>query len=504
MTDTTTNETTTTTTTVADEHVRVENVPTGLFIGGTWRASSSGSTFAVHDPSTGAVLAEVADATPEDGLAALDAAAAAQESWAATAPRTRSDILRRAFDLVHEHADDLAALMSLEMGKPLAEARGEVVYGGEFLRWFSEEAVRITGDYRTNPEGTGRAIVLKRPVGPVYAITPWNFPLAMATRKIGPALAAGCTVVAKPADLTPLTTLFLVELFRRAGLPDGVLNVIPSSDAKELSEPIIADPRLRKLTFTGSTPVGSALLKQAADNVLKTSMELGGNAPLLVFDDADLDEAVDAAMLAKFRNTGEACTAANRFFVQDGIADAFVAALTEKVDALRVGRGTEDGTTLGPLIDDRAVDKAASLVDDALGRGARLVTGGHRIDRPGTFYEATVIDDVQPGSEIMTTEIFGPVASVTRFSTEDEGIRLANDTEYGLIAYAFTTDFRRGQRLAERLETGMLGLNTGVVSNAAFPFGGVKSSGLGREGSHEGIEEYLETVYVLTPDPFAA
>ncbi|KQR31776.1 NAD-dependent succinate-semialdehyde dehydrogenase [Curtobacterium sp. Leaf154] len=453
-------------TTVADEHVRVQGVPTGLFIGGTWRASSSGSTFAVHDPSTGAVLAEVADASAEDGIAALDAAAAAQESWAATAPRTRSDILRRAFDLVHEHTDDLAALMSLEMGKPLAEARGEVVYGGEFLRWFSEEAVRITGDYRTNPEGTGRAIVLKRPVGPVYAITPWNFPLAMATRKIGPALAAGCTVVAKPADLTPLTTLFLVELFRRAGLPDGVLNVIPSSDAKGLSGPIIADPRLRKLTFTGSTPVGSALLRQAADNVLKTSMELGGNAPLLVFDDADLDTAVDAAMLAKFRNTGEACTAANRFFVQDGIADAFV--------------------------------------DDAVGRGARLVTGGHRIDRPGTFYEATVIDDVQPGSEIMTTEIFGPVASVTRFSTEDEGIRLANDTEYGLVAYAFTTDFRRGQRLAERLETGMLGLNTGVVSNAAFPFGGVKSSGLGREGAHEGIEEYLETVYVLTPDPFAA
>lgn len=474
MTETTTNDTPTTdaaddarlVTTVADEHVRVQGVPTGLFIGGTWRASSSGSTFAVHDPSTGAVLAEVADASAEDGIAALDAAAAAQESWAATAPRTRSDILRRAFDLVHEHTDDLAALMSLEMGKPLAEARGEVVYGGEFLRWFSEEAVRITGDYRTNPEGTGRAIVLKRPVGPVYAITPWNFPLAMATRKIGPALAAGCTVVAKPADLTPLTTLFLVELFRRAGLPDGVLNVIPSSDAKGLSGPIIADPRLRKLTFTGSTPVGSALLRQAADNVLKTSMELGGNAPLLVFDDADLDTAVDAAMLAKFRNTGEACTAANRFFVQDGIADAFV--------------------------------------DDAVGRGARLVTGGHRIDRPGTFYEATVIDDVQPGSEIMTTEIFGPVASVTRFSTEDEGIRLANDTEYGLVAYAFTTDFRRGQRLAERLETGMLGLNTGVVSNAAFPFGGVKSSGLGREGAHEGIEEYLETVYVLTPDPFAA
>ncbi|RPE80580.1 succinate-semialdehyde dehydrogenase/glutarate-semialdehyde dehydrogenase [Curtobacterium sp. PhB137] len=507
MTETSTDTSATTgdlTTTVGDDHVTVQGVPTGLFIGGSWRPSTSGATFAVRDPSTGDVLAEVADATPEDGIAALDAAVAAQQEWAATAPRQRSDVLRRAFDLVRAHEDDLAALMTLEMGKPLTEARGEVVYGGEFLRWFSEEAVRIGGDYRTNPEGTGRAIVLKRPVGPVYAITPWNFPLAMATRKIGPALAAGCTVVVKPAELTPLTTLFLVELFRRAGLPDGVLNVVPSLDAKGLSEPIIADRRLRKLTFTGSTPVGSALLKQAADNVLRTSMELGGNAPLLVFDDADLDAAVTAAMLAKFRNVGEACTAANRFFVQDGIADAFVAALTAKVDALRIGRGTEDGTTMGPLIDDRAVDKAAGLVDDAVTRGARLVTGGHRVERPGTYYAPTVLDDVHPGSEILTTEIFGPVVSITRFATEDEGIRLANDTEFGLIAYAFTTDLPRGQRLAERLETGMLGLNTGVVSNAAFPFGGVKSSGLGREGSHEGIEEYLETVYVLTPDPFAA
>ena len=507
MTDTRTTDPTTTTgptTTVADDNVSVAGVPTGLFIGGSWRAASGGRTFPVRDPSTGAVLAEVADATPEDGIAALDAAVGAQDDWAATPPRQRSDLLRRAFDLVREHADDLAALMTLEMGKPLAEARGEVTYGGEFLRWFSEEAVRIHGDYRTNPEGTGRAIVLKRPVGPVYAITPWNFPLAMATRKIGPALAAGCTVVVKPAELTPLTTLFLVELFRRAGLPDGVLNVVPSLDAKGLSEPIIADRRLRKLTFTGSTPVGSALLKQAADNVLKTSMELGGNAPLLVFDDADLDTAVAAAMLAKFRNVGEACTAANRFFVQEGIADAFTAALTAKVEELRIGRGSEDGTTMGPLIDDRAVDKAARLVDDAVTRGARLVTGGQRVDRPGTYYEPTVLDDVQPGSEILTTEIFGPVVSITRFTTEEEGIRLANDTEFGLIAYAYTTDFARGQRLAERLETGMLGLNTGVVSNAAFPFGGVKSSGLGREGSHEGIEEYLETVYVLTPDPFAA
>lgn len=502
----TTNDTTTndmTTTTVADEHVRVEGVPTGLLIGETWRPATGGRTIAVQDPSTGAVLAEVADATPEDGIAALDAAVAAQDAWAATAPRKRSDVLRRTFDLVHEHADDLAALMTLEMGKPLAESRGEVVYGAEFLRWFSEEAVRIGGDYRTNPEGTGRGIVLKRPVGPVYAITPWNFPLAMATRKIGPALAAGCTVVIKPADLTPLTTLFLAELFRRAGLPDGVLNVVTSSDAKELSAPIIADRRLRKLTFTGSTPVGSALLKQAADNVLRTSMELGGNAPLLVFDDADLDTAVTSAMQAKFRNVGEACTAANRFFVQDGIADAFLAALTAKVEALRIGRGSEDGTTIGPLIDGRAVDKAAALVDDAVERGARLVAGGERVDRQGTFYAPTVLDDVQPGSDILTTEIFGPVVAITRFHTEDEGIRLANDTEYGLVAYAYTSDFARGQRLAERLETGMLGLNTGVVSNAAFPFGGVKASGLGREGSHEGIEEYLETVYVLTPDPFA-
>jgi len=503
VTDTTT-PTTTLTATVADDNLSVAGVPTGLFIGGNWRAASGGATFPVRDPATGEVLAEVADATPADGIAALDAAVAAQDDWAATPPRHRSDLLRAAFDLVREHSEDLAALMTLEMGKPLAEARGEVTYGAEFLRWFSEEAVRIGGDYRTNPEGTGRAIVLKRPVGPVYAITPWNFPLAMATRKIGPALAAGCTVVVKPAELTPLTTLFLVELFRRAGLPDGVLNVVPSLDAKGLSEPIIADHRLRKLTFTGSTPVGSALLKQAADNVLKTSMELGGNAPLLVFDDADLDTAVTAAMLAKFRNVGEACTAANRFFVQEGIADAFTTALTAKVDEFRIGRGSEESTTMGPLIDDRAVDKAARLVDDAVARGARLVTGGHRVDRPGTYYAPTVLDDVQPGSDILTTEIFGPVVSITRFTTEEEGIRLANDTEFGLIAYAYTSDFARGQRLAERLETGMLGLNTGVVSNAAFPFGGVKSSGLGREGSHEGIEEYLESVYVLTPDPFAS
>ncbi|WIB62623.1 NAD-dependent succinate-semialdehyde dehydrogenase [Curtobacterium sp. MCBD17_040] len=500
----TTTATTAPTTTIDDGVVRVTDVPTGLFIAGGWRASSSGRTFDVRDPSTGAVIAAVADATPEDAMAALDAAVVAQDAWAATSPRGRSDVLRRTFDLVHEHAEDLARLMSLEMGKPLAEARGEVVYGAEFLRWFSEEAVRIGGSYGTNPEGTGRAIVLKRPVGPVYAITPWNFPLAMATRKIGPALAAGCTIVVKPADLTPLTTLYLARLFAEAGLPAGVLGVVPTSDAPAQSGPLIADPRLRKLTFTGSTPVGSALLKLAADNVLRTSMELGGNAPLVVFDDADLETAVSAAMAAKFRNVGEACTAANRFFVQAGIADAFVAALTDRVRGFRIGRGTEDGTTMGPLIDERSVDKAARLVADAVDRGATLVLGGERVDRPGTYYAPTVLDTVQPGSAILSTEIFGPVVAITRFDTEAEAVRLANDTEYGLVSYVFTKDLARGQRMAERLESGMVGLNTGVVSNAAAPFGGVKASGLGREGAHDGLEEYLETVYVLTPDPFAA
>jgi succinate-semialdehyde dehydrogenase/glutarate-semialdehyde dehydrogenase len=491
------------TTTITDGVVTIPGVPTGVFIGGTWRSSGSGATFDVQDPSTGDVIASVADGTPDDGIAALDAAVAAQEEWAATPPRQRSDVLRRTFDLVHEHAEAMAALMTLEMGKPLAESRGEVTYGAEFLRWFSEEAVRITGGYSTNPEGTGRAVVLKRPVGPVYAIPPWNFPLAMATRKIAPALAAGCTVVVKPADLTPLTTLYLARLFVEAGLPAGVLNVVPTSDAPSQSGPLLADPRLRKLTFTGSTPVGSALLKLAADSVLKTSMELGGNAPLLVFDDADLDTAVTAAMLAKFRNVGEACTAANRFFVQEGIADEFTARLAERVRDFVVGRGSEEGTTMGPLIDAKAVDKASGLVDDAVSRGARLVVGGEPVDRPGTYFAPTILDDVQPGSTILTTEIFAPVVSITRFSTEEEGIRLANDTEFGLVSYAFTKDLARAQRLAERLESGMLGLNMGVISNASAPFGGVKSSGLGREGSHEGIEEYLETVYMLTPDPFS-
>jgi succinate-semialdehyde dehydrogenase/glutarate-semialdehyde dehydrogenase len=489
--------------TVSDGTVTVRNVPTGVFIDGEWRSSASGRTFDVLNPATGEVIASVADGTPADGRAALDAAVAAQDAWAATAPRRRSDILRRAFELVHEHTEDLAAIMTLEMGKPLAEARGEVTYGAEFIRWFSEEAVRVNGRYGTNPEGTARTLVLKRPVGPVYAITPWNFPLAMATRKIAPALAAGCTVVLKPADLTPLTTLFLVQLFVEAGLPAGVLNVVPTSDAPAQSALLLADSRLRKLTFTGSTPVGIALLKLAADNVLRTSMELGGNAPLLVFDDADLDVAVASAVAAKFRNMGEACTAANRFYVQDGIADEFAARFAAEVEKFQLGAGSDAASTMGPLIDARAVAKASHLVEDAVSRGARILVGGSAVEGAGTFFQPTLLDDVQPGSAITTTEIFGPVAAITRFHTEDEGVQLANDTEFGLVSYAFTKDLSRGQRLAERLQSGMLGLNVGVIANTSAPFGGVKASGLGREGGPEGIEEYLETVYVLTADPFA-
>ena len=478
-------------------------VPTQLFIGGEWVDSTSGRSIEVHDPATGLVLATIADASPEDGATALDAAVTAQAEWAATAPRVRGEILRRAFDLLQERADEFALLMTLEMGKPVAEARGEVTYGGEFLRWFGEEAVRIQGRYGRNPEGTGRMIVTHLPVGPSFLITPWNFPLAMATRKIAPALAAGCTCVVKPAELTPLTTLYFARLLEDAGLPKGVLNVITTSTSKEVSSPIIADPRLRKLSFTGSTPVGVSLLKQAADNVLRTSMELGGNAPFVVFEDADLDKAVDAAMLAKFRNIGEACTAANRFIVHESVADSFAQRITERVTALRIGRGTEEGVSIGPLINAGAVDKAAALVDDAIERGASLLTGGSRIDGPGSFYQPTVLTNVQAGSSILQDEIFGPVVSIITFTDELDAVTKANDTEYGLVSYVFTRDLARGQRLIESLQTGMMGLNVGVVSNAAAPFGGVKQSGLGREGGSEGIHEYLETKYVLTPDPFA-
>ncbi|MBD8465652.1 NAD-dependent succinate-semialdehyde dehydrogenase [Plantibacter sp. CFBP 8798] len=474
-------------------------VPNGLFIGGVWRDATDGGTLDVSDPSTGDVIKTIADASVADGTAALDAAVAAQDEWAATAPRTRSNILRKAFDLLQERREEFALLMTLEMGKPLAEANGEVTYGGEFLRWFSEEAVRISGRYGSNPEGTGMMTVSQHPVGPCFLITPWNFPLAMATRKIAPALAAGCTVVVKPAELTPLTTLYFVKLLEDAGLPAGVVNVITTSSSSAVSGPIIADPRLRKLSFTGSTAVGQKLIEQSAKNVLRTSMELGGNAPFVVFEDADLDKAVEGAMAAKFRNIGQACTAANRFIVHRDVADEFAKRVTDKVNAFRIGRGTEDGVTIGPLIDDRAVTKAKTLVGDAVERGAEVLTGGEAVDGPGTFFQPTVVTGVVPGSDILREEIFGPVLAIVPFDDEDEAVRLANDTEYGLVSYVFTTDLARGQRMIGRLQTGMMGLNVGVISNAAAPFGGIKQSGIGREGGLEGIHEYLYTKYTMTP-----
>jgi succinate-semialdehyde dehydrogenase/glutarate-semialdehyde dehydrogenase len=479
------------------------SVPDGLFIGGQWRPAEGGKTLEVADPSTGNVIRSIADASVADGQAAMDAAADAFPAWAATPVRERAEILRRAFDILQARKEDVALVMTLEMGKPLAEARGEIAYGGEFLRWFSEEAAHVSGRYGANPEGTGRMIVTQHPVGPAFLITPWNFPLAMATRKIAPALAAGCTVVIKPASLTPLTTLFFAKILEEAGVPAGVVNVVTTTSSGSVSERIIRDPRLRKLSFTGSTPVGQRLLEQAAEGVLRTSMELGGNAPFVVFDDADLDKAVDGAMLAKFRNIGQACTAANRFIVHRSVMDEFTRRVTERVKALRIGRGTEDGVAIGPLIDDRAVAKATALVGDAVERGATVTTGGSAVDGPGTFYEPTVVSDVKPGSEILREEIFGPVLAIVPFDTEDDAVRIANDTEYGLVSYVFTENLARGQRMIERLETGMMGLNVGVVSNAAAPFGGWKLSGLGREGGAEGIHEYLQTKYTLTANPFA-
>jgi succinate-semialdehyde dehydrogenase/glutarate-semialdehyde dehydrogenase len=485
------------------EEELLASVPDGLFIGGQWRAAEGGKTLDVSDPATGNVIRSIADASVEDGAAAMDAAAEAFPAWATTPVRERADILRRAFDLLQARKEDIALLMTLEMGKPLAEARGEVAYGGEFLRWFSEEAAHVSGRYGANPEGTGRMIVTQHPVGPAFLITPWNFPLAMATRKIAPALAAGCTVIIKPASLTPLTTLFFVKLLEEAGVPAGVVNVVTTSSSGSVSERIIRDPRLRKLSFTGSTPVGQRLLEQAAEGVLRTSMELGGNAPFVVFDDADLDKAVEGALLAKFRNIGQACTAANRFIVHRSVVDEFTRRVTERVQAMRIGRGTEDGVQIGPLIDDRAVAKAVALVGDAVERGATVTVGGAPVDGPGTFYQPTVVADVQPGSEILREEIFGPVLAIVPFDTEDDAVRIANDTEYGLVSYVFTENLARGQRMIERLETGMMGLNVGVVSNAAAPFGGWKLSGLGREGGSEGIHEYLQTKYTLTANPFS-
>jgi len=478
----------------------LEAVPNQLFIGGQWVAATGNKTLDVTDPATGKVIRSISDASAEDGMRALDAAVAAQDAWAATPARERGEILRRTFDLVHKHRDDIALLMTIEMGKPLAEAKGEVGYGGEFLRWFSEEAVRVSGSFGNTPEGTGRMIVSQRPVGPSFLITPWNFPLAMATRKIAPALAAGCTVVVKPAALTPLTTLFLTKLFIEAGLPAGVLNVVTTSSSSAVSEPIIADPRLRKLSFTGSTPVGRTLIKQAAENVLRTSMELGGNAPFVVFDDADLDKAVDGAVLAKFRNIGQACTAANRFIVHSSVAAEFSSRLAKRVADMKIGRGTEEGVNIGPLINAKAVDKADDLVQDAVKRGATIVSGGKRVEGDGSFYEPTVVTGVLAGSDILREEIFGPVVSIIEFTEEAEAVRLANDTEYGLISYVFTENLARGNRMIDSLDTGMMGLNVGVISNAAAPFGGVKQSGIGREGGSEGIHEYLSTKYTMVPN----
>ncbi|GAA1795199.1 MULTISPECIES: NAD-dependent succinate-semialdehyde dehydrogenase [Leucobacter] len=482
-----------------NEQDLLDRVQSGLGIAGTWQPSSSNATFDVKDPATGEVIKSIADASVEDAVRALDAAVAAQDAWAATPTRERSNILRRAFDLLMERKEEFALLMSIEMGKPISEARGEVNYGGEFLRWFSEEAVRVHGDYRQNPEGTGTMMVSHLPVGPCYFITPWNFPLAMATRKIAPALAAGCTVVIKPAALTPLTTIFFVQLLEEVGLPAGVVNVVPTSKASAQSSALLSDTRLRKLSFTGSTPVGVKLLEAAAQNVLRTSMELGGNAPFVVFEDADLDKAVEGAMLAKFRNIGQACTAANRIIVHESVADEFAKKVAEKVAAFKIGRGAEEDVQIGALIDDKAVANSARLVADAVENGATVVTGGEIIDGPGNFFQPTVIDKLSPQAAIMREEIFGPVLGIIRFSTEDEAVEIANNTEYGLVSYVFTENIARGHRMIEKLESGMMGLNTGIVSNAAAPFGGVKQSGLGREGGAEGIHEFLSTKYTLIP-----
>ncbi|WP_159618713.1 NAD-dependent succinate-semialdehyde dehydrogenase [Arthrobacter zhaoguopingii] len=486
---------------ITHEAELLAQVPTGLLINGRWGPAASGKVFGVEDPATGRTLLSVADAGPEDAMAALDAAVAAQNSWSRVAPRERGEILRRAFELVTARIEDFALLITLEMGKPLAEARGEVAYGAEFLRWFSEEAVRTSGRYSLSPDGKSRLLVTKKPVGPCLLITPWNFPLAMATRKIAPAVAAGCTMVLKSANLTPLTSQLFAAVMQEAGLPAGVLNVIPTSTAGPTTGPLIKDPRLRKLSFTGSTPVGRNLLAAAAGNVLRTSMELGGNAPFIVFEDADLDAAVDGALVAKLRNMGEACTAANRFIVHKSIAGEFAGKFAAKMNTMITARGTHPESTVGPLIDARSRDKVHELVTDAVASGASVVTGGAPVEGPGYFYRPTILTGVREGTRILSEEIFGPVAPIITFTKEAEAVRLANSTEYGLLAIVFTTDFNRGLRMGEQLETGMIGLNAGIISNAAAPFGGVKQSGLGREGGLEGIEEYLYTQYTAIADP---
>jgi succinate-semialdehyde dehydrogenase / glutarate-semialdehyde dehydrogenase len=480
----------------ASEQAVLERLPSGLHIGGEWRPASGGGTLAVEDPSTGEPLIEVADATPEDALAALAAAAGAQAAWAATAPRERGEILRRAYELLLQRVDELALVMTLEMGKALGESRAEISYAAEFLRWFSEEAVRIHGRYMTNTTGVGRILTMRQPVGPCVFVTPWNFPTAMGTRKIAPAIAAGCTMVVKPAQQTPLSMLALAGVLQEAGLPAGVLNVITARHSGAVIEPLLRDSRTRKLSFTGSTEVGRTLIAQSAEQVLRVSMELGGNAPFIVFEDADLDAAVEGALVAKLRNVGEACTAANRFHVHESIAEEFAQRMAQRMSTLKIGRGTEPGVDVGPLIDDRQRGIVADLVEDAVGDGARLLAGGSRMPGPGYFFEPTVLAAVPTDARILREEVFGPVAPVSPFSTEEQAVSAANATEYGLVAYLYTRDLARTLRVSEAIEAGMIGVNQGIVSNPAAPFGGVKQSGFGREGGFEGIGEYLETKYV--------
>ena len=472
------------------------DTPTDLFLGGKWVPASSGGRFDVYDPSTGDVIASVADGTVEDAIAAVDAAAAAAADWAATAPRQRAEILRRAFELMTARKGELARLISLENGKARTDAAGEVAYAAEFFRWYSEEAVRAEGTFMTAPSGANRILVVQQPVGIAVLVTPWNFPAAMATRKIGPALAAGCTCILKPASDTPLTALAMAAILAEAGVPDGVVNVLPSRRSGPVVSAMLHDPRVRKVSFTGSTEVGRVLLAEAADQVVNTSMELGGNAPFLVFADADLDAALDGAMVAKMRNAGEACTAANRFYVEASIAPEFSRRLAERMAALRLGPGVDEQTEVGPLVNEDAVVKVDELVTAAVADGAAALTGGSRPDGQGWYYPPTVLSDVQPASAILREEIFGPVAPIVTFTDEAEAVRLANDTEFGLVAYLYTGDLARGLRVSEALEAGMVGLNRGLVSDPAAPFGGVKQSGIGREGGHEGMLDYLESKYI--------
>jgi succinate-semialdehyde dehydrogenase / glutarate-semialdehyde dehydrogenase len=479
-----------------NEQQALDSIPTQLYIGGDWVDGSEGDTIAVEDPATQETLVEVASGNKDDALKALEAACAAQKEWAATPPMERGEILRRAYEAMTERADDLALLMTLEMGKPVEESKAEITYAADFFWYYAAEASRIEGHYGTSYNGKGRVLVMQQPVGPTILITPWNFPMAMGTRKIGPAIAAGCTMVWKPAKQTPLCALALTQILEAAGLPKGVLNLLLAKSSGETMEPLIKDPRARKLSFTGSTEVGRTLIAQAADQVLKVSMELGGNAPFLIFDDADLDAAVEGALLAKMRNIGEACTSANRFHVAGPIADQFAQKLAEKMGALRIGRGTEPDVKVGPLIDESQQQKVKELVDDAVSKGAEPVVGGHIPDGRGYFYEPTVLKNISDDARVLKEEIFGPVAPVKDFSSEEEAIAAANDTEYGLVAYVFTRDIKRALRVCEGLETGMVGLNQGMVSNVGAPFGGVKQSGLGREGGRWGLEEFLETKYV--------